>query len=101
MCTEEFMELSEAEPKLRKGSWRGGGVDPLRNEQTQNHWDSLRKGVQGTGEVEWKIVTLWICSMAHKGPDSNHMRFEHSGQKQTPLLGLKAQIQARLMGLTK
>lgn len=37
MCIEEFMELSEAELKLRKGSWRGGGVDPLRDEQNQGN----------------------------------------------------------------
>jgi hypothetical protein len=28
MCTEEFMELSEAEAKLRKGSWRGRSSGP-------------------------------------------------------------------------
>lgn len=51
--------------------------------------------------MEWRTVTLWICAMAHKGPDTNHMRCEHSGLQRTPLLNLKAQIQARLMGLTE
>lgn len=59
MCTEEFLELSEAEPKLRKGSLRGGGVDPLRNEQTQEHWDSSRKG--------HKEQEKWSGRQSHSG----------------------------------